>query len=92
MTYERDPGLDVRRPDLKGVRRTGTVRWWKEAQGYGRITADDGEILFAHFTGMEGSGYRSLEPGQGCHSSGMEASRTVADIGSKIVSSEFMPG
>jgi hypothetical protein len=35
----RDPNLDIRRPDLLGVRRTGTVRWWKSEKGYGRITA-----------------------------------------------------
>jgi cold shock CspA family protein len=64
MAEERDPALDVRRPDLLGVRREGTVRWWKEDAGYGRITADDGEILFAHFSGIEGSGFRSLEEGQ----------------------------
>jgi hypothetical protein len=35
--------LGIRRPDLRHVRRLGTVRWWKEDKGYGRITADDGE-------------------------------------------------
>ncbi|WP_198016984.1 cold shock domain-containing protein [Nocardioides sp. CF8] len=34
--------LDVRRPDLLDVGRTGTVRWFKQEKGYGRITADDG--------------------------------------------------
>lgn len=32
--------LDVRRPELRGVRRSGTVRWYKDDRGYGRITAD----------------------------------------------------
>jgi CspA family cold shock protein len=52
--------LDIRRPDLRGVRRRGTVRWWKVDQGYGRITADDGEVLWAHFSALIGEGYRSL--------------------------------
>jgi len=56
--------MDVRRPDLLGVHRTGTVRWYKPDKGYGRITADDGEVLFVHFSGIVGDGYRSLEPGQ----------------------------
>jgi len=30
----------------------------------GRITADDGEVLFAHFSAIEVEGYRALEPGQ----------------------------
>jgi hypothetical protein len=34
--------LDIRRPDLKDASRRGTVRWFKDEKGYGRITADDG--------------------------------------------------
>lgn len=56
--------LDVRRPELLGVQRSGTVRWFKQEKGYGRITADDGEVLFVHFSDLEGDGYRLLEEGQ----------------------------
>jgi CspA family cold shock protein len=56
--------LDIRRPDLRGVRRLGVVRWFKDDKGYGRITADDGEVLFVHFTDIETDGYRSLNEGQ----------------------------
>jgi CspA family cold shock protein len=56
--------LNIRRPDLLGLRRTGTVRWFKDEKGYGRITADDGEVLFVHFSGVVGEGFRSLEKGQ----------------------------
>jgi cold shock protein len=56
--------LDIRRPELLGVRRSGTVRWYKEDKGYGRITADDGEVLFVHFSAIVADGYRSLEAGQ----------------------------
>jgi cold shock CspA family protein len=58
--------LDIRRLDLQGVRRTGTVRWFKDEKGYGRITADDGEVLFVHFSGIDqpGGGYRTLTEGQ----------------------------
>jgi cold shock protein len=56
--------LKIRRPELLGVRRTGTVRWFKDEKGYGRITADDGEVLFVHFSGIIGGGFRSLEQGQ----------------------------
>jgi CspA family cold shock protein len=55
--------LDIRRPELLGVRRTGTVRWWKDDKGYGRITADDGEVLWAHYTSIIRDGYRSLNEG-----------------------------
>ena len=50
----------MRRPELLGVQRTGTVRWFKEEKGYGRIAADDGEVLFVHFSDIVADGYRSL--------------------------------
>lgn len=46
-----------------GVRRHGTVRWFKEEQGYGRISADDGELLWFHIASMEMRGYRTAQPG-----------------------------
>jgi cold shock protein len=55
--------LDIRRPDLKDSPRHGTVRWFKPEKGYGRITADDGEILFVLFSGIVGDGFRSLDEG-----------------------------
>jgi cold shock CspA family protein len=55
--------LDIRRPDLKDASRRGTVRWFKDEKGYGRITADDGEVLFVHFSGIVGEGFRSLDEG-----------------------------
>ena len=34
------------------------------ARGYGRIAADDGEVLFVSFAGIVAEGFRSLEVGQ----------------------------
>ena len=42
--------LDIRRPELSGVRREGTVGWYRDGKDYGRIAADDGEVLFVHFS------------------------------------------
>lgn len=56
--------LDIRRPELLDARRTGTVRWFEAEKGYGRITADDGEVLFVHFSDVVVEGYRVLEAGQ----------------------------
>lgn len=56
--------LDIRRPDLKDQPRSGTVRWFDEERGYGRITADDGEVLFVHFSSIVGDGFHSLREGQ----------------------------
>ena len=56
--------LSIRRPDLLDVLRLATVRWWKEDKGYGRITADDREVLFVHFSEVVMDGFRALEEGQ----------------------------
>lgn len=44
---------------------TGTVKWFNAEKGYGFISPDDGSAdVFAHFSAIDGSGYRSLEEGQ----------------------------
>ena len=43
----------------------GTVKWFNAAKGYGFIAPDDGSAdVFAHFSAVEGSGYRELIEGQ----------------------------
>ena len=44
---------------------TGTVKWFNATKGFGFITPDDGTPdVFAHFSSIEGSGYRELVEGQ----------------------------
>ena len=44
---------------------TGTVKWFNADKGFGFIAPDDGsEDVFAHFSGVAASGYRSLDENQ----------------------------
>lgn len=43
----------------------GTVKWFNAARGYGFIApADGGRDVFVHYTGIGGTGYRTLNEGQ----------------------------
>jgi CspA family cold shock protein len=44
---------------------TGTVKWFNGDKGFGFIAPDDGGAdLFAHFSAIQGKGFRNLEENQ----------------------------
>ena len=43
----------------------GTVKWFNSEKGYGFIAPEDGSAdVFAHYSAIQSSGYRSLEENQ----------------------------
>jgi CspA family cold shock protein len=43
---------------------TGTVKWFNEAKGFGFIAQENGPDVFAHFSAIQGDGFRTLVEGQ----------------------------
>ena len=43
---------------------TGTVKWFNEAKGFGFIEQENGPDVFAHFSAIQGSGFKTLAEGQ----------------------------
>lgn len=42
----------------------GTVKWFNEAKGFGFIEQQSGPDVFAHFSAIAGSGFKTLAEGQ----------------------------
>ena len=42
----------------------GTVKWFNNEKGFGFITPESGEDLFAHFSAINMNGYKTLTEGQ----------------------------
>lgn len=42
----------------------GIVKWFNNQKGYGIITAEDGNDVFVHYSGIAGEGYVSLKEGE----------------------------
>jgi CspA family cold shock protein len=44
---------------------TGTVKWFNDSKGFGFITPEQGgDDLFAHFSAIQGQGFKTLSEGQ----------------------------
>lgn len=42
----------------------GTVKWFNEAKGFGFIAQESGPDVFAHFSAIQGDGFKTLTEGQ----------------------------
>ena len=42
----------------------GTVKWFNESKGFGFIEREAGPDVFAHFSAIQSSGYKTLAEGQ----------------------------
>ena len=42
----------------------GTVKWFNENKGFGFIEREGGPDVFAHFSAIQSSGYKTLAEGQ----------------------------
>ncbi len=45
-------------------RQRGTVKWFNNKKGYGFITPETGQDIFAHFSEIQGDGFKSLREGE----------------------------
>ncbi len=41
----------------------GIVKWFNDRKGYGFIEQEDGLDVFVHYTGINGSGFKTLQEG-----------------------------
>ena len=42
----------------------GTVKWFNETKGFGFIEQQNGPDVFAHYSAISGSGFKTLAEGQ----------------------------
>ncbi|MFP4697345.1 MAG: cold-shock protein [Eubacteriales bacterium] len=42
----------------------GTVKWFDSSKGFGFITSEDEQDVFAHYSQIKANGFKTLEEGQ----------------------------
>lgn len=51
-------------PKEKHIMETGTVKWFNGDKGFGFITRENGDDVFAHFSAIQSNGFKTLDEGQ----------------------------
>lgn len=69
-------------------RESGTVKWFNDQKGYGFIQRDQGGEIFVHYSGIEGTGYRTLVEGQRVEFSVVENTKGLQAEGVALLTSE----
>lgn len=44
--------------------KTGVIKWFNNEKGFGFITVEGGNDVFAHFSAIQTDGFKTLEEGQ----------------------------
>ncbi len=66
----------------------GTVKWFNNKKGHGFITGRDGKDVFVHYSALDGSGYKTLYPGQKVEYTVIENEHGIQSEDVKIIKEE----
>ena len=53
----------------------GTVKWFNAEKGFGFITTEEGNDVFAHYSQIQKEGFKTLEEGQEVEFNGVEGQK-----------------
>lgn len=65
-------------------KKTGTVKWFDNAKGYGFIVNESGEDVMVHYRSIQAEGYKTLREGQSVEfiqtktENGLQAAEVIA--------------